>query len=107
MFLDGLTRTMRAEQAKKRNPDGPLYLEAVDLNSPRKTSHLPFRGRRFVVSPWVWRKTKHTTMAGPSDSGSRRKQDSMVGSVLDAPSGFRGKFALVFAAMVSVVLSSG
>ena len=37
----------------------------------------------------------------------RRKQDSMVGSVLDAPSGFRGKCALVFAAMVSVVLSSG
>ena len=37
----------------------------------------------------------------------RRKQDSMVGSVLDAHSGFRGKCALVFAAMVSVVLSSG
>ena len=37
----------------------------------------------------------------------RRKQDSIVGSVLDAHSGFRGKCALVFAAMVSVVLSSG
>ena len=27
---------------------------------------VPFRGRRFAVSSWVWRETKHTTLAASS-----------------------------------------